>query len=145
MNLRRFLLVRDEDVTGVSGLGTVAEGVQFSDGRAVVCWRGERSSTVVWNNIEDAIAVHGHGGKTRFEWIDEDVSYMRHTNLCREELEMYLATLGGYATWITNFFRGFKSDTMPAEMNDFYLHTEPVRSKIDRTIAEIVKKEEERR
>ncbi len=28
-NIRRFQLVRTEDVSGVSGLGTVAEGVLF--------------------------------------------------------------------------------------------------------------------
>jgi len=36
--MRRFLLVRDCDPSGVSGTGIVAEGVQFSDGTAVMHW-----------------------------------------------------------------------------------------------------------
>jgi hypothetical protein len=30
--MRLFLLIRNEDVSGVSGTGIVAEGVEFSDG-----------------------------------------------------------------------------------------------------------------
>lgn len=30
--MNRFELVRDVDVTGISGTGVVAEGVEFSDG-----------------------------------------------------------------------------------------------------------------
>lgn len=32
--MRRFVLIRSEDVTGVFGAGMVAEGVQFHDGIA---------------------------------------------------------------------------------------------------------------
>jgi hypothetical protein len=68
---KRFLLVRDHDVTGVSGTGRVAEGIQFSDGRAVIRWCvGEHRSTVHWLSVDDAIAVHGHNGATRIEWVD---------------------------------------------------------------------------
>lgn len=66
----RFQLVRDEDVTGVSGTGVVAEGCVFTGGKVVIHWLGERQSIVVWDNFADAEAIHGHGGKTRFEWID---------------------------------------------------------------------------
>lgn len=67
---RRFQLVRQVDVSGVSGTGIVAHGVQWPDGTAVVRWRGEHASTVVWASIEDAELVHGHGGATTVEWID---------------------------------------------------------------------------
>lgn len=69
---RRFALVRDQDVTGVSGTGTVADGVVWPDGTVTIRWRGHRASTVQWARIEDAIDVHGHGGATRFEWLDEE-------------------------------------------------------------------------
>lgn len=46
---RHFQLVRDTDVSGVSGTGHVADGVIFSDGHA---------------------AVHGHGGSTRIVLLD---------------------------------------------------------------------------
>lgn len=69
---RRFVLVRMVDDSGVSGVGVVAAGCQFEDGTVVLRWMGDRASTVVWANIEDAVAVHGHGGHTRISWIDDD-------------------------------------------------------------------------
>jgi hypothetical protein len=68
--MRRFTLVRTEDVSGVSGTGTVVEGVEFSDGSVVLRWLGPRSSTVFWKNIEDAIGIHGHDGRTTVVWQD---------------------------------------------------------------------------
>jgi hypothetical protein len=68
--VRRFRLQRDVDVSGISGTGVVADGVVFPDGVAVVRWRGERQSTVVWPSIDDVEAIHGHGGATRIVWID---------------------------------------------------------------------------
>lgn len=67
----RFVLCRDEDETGVSGTGMVAEGVVFSDGRVAVRWIvGEHRSTVTWDDIDAVKAIHGHGGRTRIVWID---------------------------------------------------------------------------
>jgi hypothetical protein len=68
--MRRFHLVRDEDVSGVSGIGVVAEGVEFSDGKVAIRWLTGTASTVIWDNSEDAVAIHGHGGKTHIEWLD---------------------------------------------------------------------------
>ena len=69
--MRRFILKRTVDHTGVSGTGTVAEGVQFSDGHVALRWCvGEHRSTVVWHNIESVIAVHGHNGATVVEWLE---------------------------------------------------------------------------
>ncbi|WP_424891821.1 hypothetical protein [Streptomyces sp. XH2] len=67
---RLFVLQRDHDVTGVSGTGIVADGVQWPDGAVTIRWRGLRPSTVHWNGISDADAVHGHGGATRIIWTD---------------------------------------------------------------------------
>ena len=69
--MRMFELHRAEDETGVSGTGLVAEGVQFGDRRAVIRWISPYASTVVWDSIEDAMYVHGHGGKTQVVWLDE--------------------------------------------------------------------------
>lgn len=68
--MRTFELHRDTDVSGVSGTGVVAEGVVFTDGTTVIRWHGQRASTVTWQSVEDAIAVHGHGGATRLAWLD---------------------------------------------------------------------------
>lgn len=61
---RRFHLLRHHDVSGVSGTGIVADGIIWPDGTASLRWRGERPSTVHWDRIADAKAVHGHGGAT---------------------------------------------------------------------------------
>ena len=64
--MRPFVLVRDEDPTGISGTGVVAEGIEFSDGVVVLRWCvGENRSTVVWASIDAARAIHGHDGRTR--------------------------------------------------------------------------------
>jgi transcriptional regulator with XRE-family HTH domain len=67
---RPFWLQRDHDVSGVSGTGIVAHGCLWPDGTASVRWTGERPSTVFWDSIDDAIAVHGHGGHTRIVFAD---------------------------------------------------------------------------
>lgn len=69
-NMRRFVLSRQADISGVSGTGIVAEGVLFASGQAVVSWLTERRSVVIWNEFDDVEAVHGHGGATKIEWID---------------------------------------------------------------------------
>lgn len=68
---RRFHLQRTEDITG-TGTGHVADGVQWPDGTVVIRWRGEHPSTVAWISIEDAVAVHGHGGHTVLVWDDPE-------------------------------------------------------------------------
>lgn len=68
--MRRFKLVREVDVTGLSGTGVVAYGVMFPDGRVATRWRGKIAQTCVWDSIFDVEKIHGHGGKTRIEWVD---------------------------------------------------------------------------
>lgn len=65
---RLFTLQRDTDITGISGTGTVADGVLWPDGTVSVRWRGDRPSTVAWDSLADAEYVHGHGGATRIVW-----------------------------------------------------------------------------
>lgn len=72
MNGRRFVLERAEDISGVSGVGTVAEGIVFSDGRVALRWVvGEHRSTVTWDSIESVEKVHGHNGATAVRWVDQ--------------------------------------------------------------------------
>ncbi len=82
--MRRFVLHRDEDVSGVSGTGIVAEGVAFSDGTAVIRWTAAYRSTAVYRSIADLEAVHGHGGATRIVWLDGPTA----ADAIREALEM---------------------------------------------------------
>jgi hypothetical protein len=71
--MRIFQLMRDEDVSGVSGTGVVAEGIEFWDGVCAIRWYGVDASTVVWPSIAAAERVHGHDGRTRFEFIAHEL------------------------------------------------------------------------
>jgi len=69
---RNFRLIRDVDVSNVSGTGHVADGVIFSDGEAAVHFLGKWSTTTPHpDGIESVQAIHGHGGATRIVYIDE--------------------------------------------------------------------------
>lgn len=69
---RRFYLQRNEDETGKSGTGRVADGVQFADGTCVLRWLTHYGSTAVYNNIGELEFIHGHGGKTQVTWLDPE-------------------------------------------------------------------------
>lgn len=60
-----FVLQRDEDETGVSGVGVVANGIVFPDGSVAMRWATGTASTAVYASVEDVETIHGHGGKTR--------------------------------------------------------------------------------
>lgn len=66
--IKTFKLVRNKDVTGISGTGIVAVGCYFQSfgGLAVMQWLTEFASTAWyiggWEQIE---LIHGHNGKTQ--------------------------------------------------------------------------------
>ena len=64
--MRTFWLERNEDISGVSGTGKVAEGVEFEVGGSVALrWcAGGPSSISIWSSLKDMSAVHGHDGAT---------------------------------------------------------------------------------
>lgn len=70
-----FALIRAHDVSGVSGTGTVAYGVEFPDGCVALRWVGGNPTSVVFhdNGIASVKAIHGHGGNTRIAWLSEDL------------------------------------------------------------------------
>ena len=63
-NLSAFKLVRQDDVTGISGTGEVAVGCEFASGAVVLQWKTEFASTFWYPNIDTVDEIHGHGGKT---------------------------------------------------------------------------------
>lgn len=65
---RTFLLVRTEDVSGVSGKGVVAEGIEFADGQVVLSWLSKHHTLEILPSIEKVETVHGHDGKTTIVW-----------------------------------------------------------------------------
>lgn len=70
VRMRRFLLNRTEDISGVSGSGIVAQGVQFDNEFCALTWLHELTSIAFYQNIEDLEKIHGHNGATKILWID---------------------------------------------------------------------------
>jgi phage-related protein (TIGR01555 family) len=67
---RPFVLIRDEDETGISGTGEIAAGCVFADGKVAVRWKTATASTTLFDSVRDMLAVHGHSGKTRIVYDD---------------------------------------------------------------------------
>lgn len=70
--IRRFYLQRDEDQTGVSGTGRVAEGVVWSNGWVSMMWLTDTWSLVTYPDLASVRKIHGHGGRTRIEFEPGD-------------------------------------------------------------------------
>ncbi len=67
--MRTFVLIRDRDVSGVSGTGKVAEGVVFGGRRTVVYWLSDTPSINIYASVEEMLSVHGHDGATHVEFL----------------------------------------------------------------------------
>ncbi len=68
--MRRFVLVRDLDVSGISGTGVVVWGIQFPDGRVTYRGNTATATTCVAEKVADLVLIHGHDGATRLVWLD---------------------------------------------------------------------------
>lgn len=66
---RLFVLQRTEDVSGTSGVGIVAEGVEFSDGTCVLHWISQLHSIEICSNMHTMDAIHSHSGKTKVVFL----------------------------------------------------------------------------
>ena len=65
--IKTYFLVRDEDVSGVSGVGVVADVAQFENGKVCVAFRlgtAGVSNLIFYDTLEDVETVHGHEGRT---------------------------------------------------------------------------------
>jgi hypothetical protein len=71
--MRRFVLERTEDETGISGTGVVCEGCCFSNGKVAISWHTARQidSVTIYSTIDQVIEIHGHGGRTVVKWLDD--------------------------------------------------------------------------
>ena len=58
--MRRFVMHRQFDVSGVSGTGTVLEGVAFSTGVVVIHWLTPppRGSISVFDSLDQFLSIH---------------------------------------------------------------------------------------
>jgi hypothetical protein len=86
-------LFRNEDVSGCSGVGLVAEMCVFSSGRCAVSFlpgKAGVSSVQVYDSVEDAIQLHGHNGLTEFK----PVTLREYADSTRDEWDVFENTSG---------------------------------------------------
>ena len=63
--MRKFYLLRHEDVHNNSGTGVVAEGVIFDNGMGALTWlTDEPTVTTFVRGVRGVKRLHGHDGKT---------------------------------------------------------------------------------
>ncbi len=73
--MKNFLLQRNEDESGISGTGVVAEGVEFDNGFCVMNWltmadeKTGLGSICMYPSIKILEKIHGHDGKTVVQYI----------------------------------------------------------------------------
>lgn len=73
LGLRLIYLERITDVNEHSGTGIVAGGVVFPNGRVVMRWYTDTSTTVHFDSPEAVAAIHGHDGASRV-WMTSEIS-----------------------------------------------------------------------
>lgn len=66
------MLVRDVDVSGISGEGVVVWGIVWPDGRCAYRWNTDTATDQLADSIEHVQAIHGHNGATRVVWLDTE-------------------------------------------------------------------------
>lgn len=83
---RPFVLVRDTDVSGVSGTGVVANGIEWPDGDAAIHWTGSDYPTTTPHpgGIASVLALHGHGGATRIVWEPTSIPQAEYSSVWPE-------------------------------------------------------------
>jgi hypothetical protein len=74
---RRGYIVRKRDVTGISGLGVIAEFCVFSDDAVAWRWLGgppqDQPKFEIYDKsgVDPFLQISGHNGNTEIVWIDE--------------------------------------------------------------------------
>ena len=77
--VRVFHLLRDEDPSGVSGVGRVAVGVVFPSGKVVLEWLGSHNTFGIYDDLSLVEHIHGHEGKTRIVFTRDATPIVRHS------------------------------------------------------------------
>lgn len=90
--MRRFLLIREESESVAQA---VAEGIIFSNGRAVICWINSPISVVVYESFSDLITQQEKHGKQRVQWTDGPDKRQEQARPAPPSLDDAAAMLGG--------------------------------------------------
>jgi len=72
--MRRFVLMRDSDPSGMSGVGVIAEGCQWTDGSVYMKWlKTDFKTETRFENIASVENLHSHAGAepTYVVWVDK--------------------------------------------------------------------------
>mgnify|MGYP001561308698 FL=1 len=67
-----FYLKRDKDISGVSGTGNVADGVEFANGMCALSFHSEYPHCNVYASMRVLEEVHGHEGATKVIFVGEE-------------------------------------------------------------------------
>lgn len=65
----RFKLVRTVDITGISGTGEIAYGVQYPDGSVDLCWL-KHGTHGYYKNIDQIWQIHCYNNNAAIMWMD---------------------------------------------------------------------------
>lgn len=68
--IKTYKLVRNKDVTGVSGTGIVGFIAELPSGRCVLEWISNHPTITIFNNIKEIELIHGHDGKSVIKCIE---------------------------------------------------------------------------
>jgi len=56
--MKVFRMIRQKDISGISGTGHVLDGIIFDDGTTVVKWRSNHSSISIFSSYDDFKTIH---------------------------------------------------------------------------------------
>lgn len=76
--MKYFVLKRFEDVSKISGIGVIAEGIIFSDKTVAYRWLSDIATTVIADNIETVKTLHGHDGKTEIKYLADLLDFPKY-------------------------------------------------------------------
>lgn len=68
--MRNFHLIRDVDISGISGKGQVAEGTIFTNTKVVLTWYSNVHNVEIFDSIMDLLNIHGHKGSSYIKFTD---------------------------------------------------------------------------
>jgi hypothetical protein len=64
LKIQPFYLNRITDITGTSGVGIVAIGVELPSGKCVLEWLSDEITETIFQDIDQVKRLHGHNGST---------------------------------------------------------------------------------
>lgn len=87
--MKVFYLKRNEDESGVSGTGRVAQGFIFDNGKVAITWLSEHPSVTIYDNIGEVHAIHGHGGKTEIVMEPDFKKAFNELKTCIDQFSLF--------------------------------------------------------